>query len=94
MKTLFYPRSVVIFGVSESPRNLGRNIGINLGRFLYSGKIYLVGPRPGYVGNHPIYLDLQEIQDLPDLAIFITPATNGSWTFGTMWAKGYSLGSN
>jgi acetate---CoA ligase (ADP-forming) len=75
MKTLFYPRSVVIFGVSESPRNLGRNICINLDRFLYSGKIYLVGPRPGYVGNYPIYLDLKEIEDLPDLAIFITPAT-------------------
>ena len=43
MDQLFYPKSVVVIGVSESPDNLARTIVGNLLEFQYQGKIHLLG---------------------------------------------------
>ena len=42
---LFYPKSVVVIGVSERPDNLARNIVENLFEFQFNGEIFFVGQK-------------------------------------------------
>jgi acetyltransferase len=74
MKALFYPSSVVVFGVSTVPRNLGKEIARNLLEFGYDGVIHLVGIEGGTMLGRKIHKDLDEITDPIDLAIILTPA--------------------
>jgi len=45
MKDFFYPSSVAVIGVSNSPDNLGRNIVANLIEYQYTGRFFAVGPK-------------------------------------------------
>ncbi len=51
MKTMFFPKSVAIFGVSESPSNLARVIVENMDDLGFTGNIYLVGNKTGNVSG-------------------------------------------
>jgi len=74
MQRIFYPRSVVVIGVSERPDNLARLIILNLQAFQYQGQVYAVGRRKGAVNGVPIATSLDEIPDDVDLAVILTPA--------------------
>jgi acetyltransferase len=74
MQRIFYPRSVVVIGVSERPENLARLILDNLRAFEYKGQLYAVGRREGMVHGVPIASSLDEIPDGLDLAVILTPA--------------------
>lgn len=74
MQQLFYAKSVVVIGVSDSPLNLGRNIVSNLEAFSYSGEVLLVGKEGGMLGNRRIYDELAKIPVVPELAVILTPA--------------------
>ncbi len=74
MQQLFYPRSVVVIGVSSRPENLGRNIVYNLIDFGYDGEIFLVGRRPGFFLGHRIHTDFADLPPGIELAVILTPA--------------------
>lgn len=74
METMFFPRNVVIFGVSDAPTNLARVIVENMDRFKFTGTIYLVGGKTGSLDGRSIYADVSEIPEVPDVAIFLVPA--------------------
>jgi acetate---CoA ligase (ADP-forming) len=74
METMFFPQSVAIVGVSNSPSNNGRVIVENMDRFNYRGTIYLVGSKGGLLGEREIYSDVDEIPAVPDLAVILVPA--------------------
>ena len=74
MKTLFYPRSVMVVGVSNTPVNLGKSIVQNLDRFKYDGPVYCVGKDGGYLGERKIYTTIEDVDAVPDLAVFLIPA--------------------
>ncbi len=74
MERIFYPRSIVVIGVSERPDNLARNILANLRAFGYQGDLYAVGRQRGEVEGVPIASSLDEIPDGLDLAVILTPA--------------------
>jgi len=74
MQRIFYPRSVVVIGVSERPENLARIIIANLQAFGYKGQLYAVGRRKGIVRGIPIAMSLDEVPDGLDLAVILTPA--------------------
>jgi len=74
MQRIFYPRSVVVIGVSERPDNLARLIIANLQAFRYNGQLYAVGRRKGIVYGIPIASSLDEVPDGLDLAVILTPA--------------------
>jgi acetyltransferase len=71
---IFYPRSVVVIGVSERPENLARIILSNLHAFQYKGQVFAVGRREGTIDGIPIAASLDEIPDGLDLAVILTPA--------------------
>lgn len=74
MEKLFNPSSLVIFGVSMHPANLGKEIARNLFEFQYTGIIHLVGKEGGVLFGRRIHDSLDEIDDKIDLAIILTPA--------------------
>lgn len=74
MDRFFYPRSILVIGVSDKPDNLARNILANLRAFGYAGDLYALGRRPGRVEGVPIYTSLAEVPDGIDLAVILTPA--------------------
>ena len=74
MQRIFYPRSVVVIGVSERPDNLARIIIANLRAFDYKGQLYAVGRKKGIAHGIPIATSLDEVPDGLDLAVILTPA--------------------
>ena len=75
MKKFFYPKSLVVVGVSGYPDNLARGIVANLLQFNYQGKIFLVGRRPGAAFGLPILPSLRELPEPVDLAVILAPAS-------------------
>ena len=74
MDQLFYPKSVVVIGVSERPDNLARNIVENLFEFQFHGEILLVGRKEGIFFGRKIYPSLDDIPEGIDVAVILTPA--------------------
>lgn len=74
MKELFSPKSVVVIGVSPRPSNLAKNIVMNLEKYNFQGKVHLIGAKSEKLNQHQINTSIQEIDDTPDLAVFLIPA--------------------
>ncbi len=74
MNQLFYPKSVVVIGVSERPDNLARNIVENLFEFHFNGEIHLVGRREGVLFGRKILTSMDQLPDGIDVAVILTPA--------------------
>jgi acetate---CoA ligase (ADP-forming) len=73
MNRLFFPESLVIVGVSESPSNRARKVLQNLARFGFKGNVYCVGRRQGDVEGVRILTHLEDIERTPDVAVLLVP---------------------
>jgi acetyltransferase len=71
---LFYPKSVVVIGVSERPDNLARNIVENLFEFQFNGEIFLVGRKDSILFGRRILTSMDQLPDGIDVAVILTPA--------------------
>lgn len=74
MQQLFYPKSVVVIGVSERPDNLARNIVENLFEFKFDGEIFLVGRKESVMFGRKILTSVDQLPDGIDVAVILTPA--------------------
>ena len=74
MDQLFYPKSVVVVGVSENPNNLARNIVENLFEFQFNGEIFLMGQKEGILFGRRFCTSLEDLKEGIDVAVILTPA--------------------
>ncbi len=74
MDQLFYPKSVVVIGVSEKPNNLARIIIENLFEFQFNGEILLVGKKEGVLFGRRICTSMNDLREGIDVAVILTPA--------------------
>ncbi|HJX60618.1 MAG TPA: CoA-binding protein, partial [Thermodesulfobacteriota bacterium] len=74
MNQLFYPKSVVVVGVSERPDNLARAIVENLFEFQFNGEIFLVGKNGGILFGRRICTSMEDLHEGIDVAVILTPA--------------------
>jgi len=74
MHQLFYPKSVVVIGVSDRSDNLARNIVENLFEFQFNGEIHLVGRKEGILFGRRILPSMDQLPDGIDVAVILTPA--------------------
>ena len=74
MEKMFFPHSLVIIGVSDSPSNVARGILENLDRFMFKKPIYLVGSKAGSLMGRDIFTDVSELPEVPDIAVILIPA--------------------
>jgi acetyltransferase len=72
---LFYPKSVVVIGVSERPDNLARAIVENLFEFQFNGEIFLVGKKGGILFGRRICTSMEDLREGIDVAVILTPAS-------------------
>ncbi|MBN2318124.1 MAG: acetate--CoA ligase family protein [Acidobacteria bacterium] len=81
LNRFFLPKSVVVFGASESIYSYGTRFIQALHDFGYKGKIYAVNYKGEKTLGHKIYRSLDEIKDKIDLA-FIT--VSAKYILGTL----------
>ncbi len=74
MREFFYPESVAVFGVAESPQNLAKNIVANCVTAGFQGKVFPVGKRSGSVHGKEIITDAESLPTGIDLAVILVPA--------------------
>jgi acetate---CoA ligase (ADP-forming) len=74
MQGFFYPNTVAVIGVSNSPDNMGQWIVNNLIEFNFQGILYEVGIKGGIFAGRRIYKSVLDIPDHVDLAVILTPA--------------------
>ena len=75
MDQLFYPKSVVVIGVSENPDNLARNIVENLFEFQFNGEIILVGKKEGILFGRKICTSMEDLPEGIEVAVILTPSS-------------------
>ncbi|MGD0230973.1 MAG: acetate--CoA ligase family protein [Syntrophorhabdales bacterium] len=74
IEKLLFPESVVVYGVSDGPVNLGREIIRNLNRFAFTGRLYGVGRKAMEVEGRRVYVSLEDVPEVPELAVILVPA--------------------
>jgi acetate---CoA ligase (ADP-forming) len=74
MEKFFTPRSMVVFGASVTKMNLAQIVLINNKQIGYEGNLYGVGSKEGDVGDVHVYTKVADLPEVPDVAIFLTPA--------------------
>jgi acetyltransferase len=74
MDKFFYPRSMVVFGVSTAKMNLGQIVLLNNSQKGYAGNLYGVGSQEGEINGVRVYKNIENLPETPDVAIFLTPA--------------------
>jgi len=82
MKKFFEPKSIAIIGASERIESVGHQVLRNVINSGFSGEIYPVNHKCGFILSHPAYASLNEIADEIDLAVIATPAATVP---GIMW---------
>jgi acetate---CoA ligase (ADP-forming) len=88
MKSMFFPATVAIFGVSDTPTNLARVMVGNMDSFGFRGTIYLVGSKEGKLGERRIYPDVADLPEVPELAVLLVAARHIPETLGKCGQRG------
>ncbi len=71
---LFNPRSVAVFGASDTPNSVGTVLFKNLRQGGFRGEIYALNPKHKRVQGVEAYARLEDIEAPVDLAVIATPA--------------------
>ncbi len=76
MDKLFYPKSIVIMGLSKKASNVPRIILENLIRWGYMGRIFGVNPKcpDEHVDGVKMYKTIRDLPIVPDLCVALIPA--------------------
>ena len=74
MDRILHPRSVAVFGASDSTDKFGGRIMHFLVRHGFAGDVYPINPRRREVAGHPAYPSIGAVPAPPDVAILAVPA--------------------
>ena len=69
----FEPRSLAFVGASSDVRKWGYRVLHNIVRGDYKGKLYPVNPKGGLIDKLEVYKSLEDIPEVPDLAVIAVP---------------------
>ncbi|MNK43274.1 succinyl-CoA synthetase subunit alpha [compost metagenome] len=73
MDALFEPRSIAIFGASDDVTKIGGRPLQFLQKYGYAGGIYPINRKAGLVQSLPAYATLDEVPEVPELAVVAVP---------------------
>ncbi|MDP9895712.1 acyl-CoA synthetase (NDP forming) [Variovorax boronicumulans] len=73
MDALFKPRSIAIFGASDDVTKIGGRPLQFLQKYGYAGGIYPVNRKAGLVQSLPAYASLDDVPEVPELAVVAVP---------------------
>ncbi|MEW6275729.1 MAG: CoA-binding protein [Bacillota bacterium] len=69
LREIFYPESIAVLGVSDSPQRVGFNLFESILNGRFAGRVYPVHPRLETVLGQKVYHSLAEVPDKVDLAV-------------------------
>lgn len=76
LRYFFEPRSLAVIGASEKNFSLGGQVVVNLLEAQFAGRIWVVNAKDyGEVHGCPCYLSVEDLPEVPDLAVVCTPAS-------------------
>ena len=90
MNKFFYPSSIAVFGVADSPMNLAKNIVSNCREMGFKGDIFPVGRSRGSVNGLKIITETDALPAGIDLAVILVPAAYVAETLDICGRKGIS----
>ena len=73
LESLFNPRSIAVFGASESGRNVGSKLYANLTAGGFHGTIVPINPKYTTVGGRRCHAEIAAVGEEIDLAVIATP---------------------
>jgi len=73
LRQMFAPKSVALVGASERPGSVGATVWRNLLDGGFKGSLFAVNPKYETLGGHPVWADVADLPQAPDLAIICTP---------------------
>jgi acetyltransferase len=88
LDALLQPKSLVLIGASNREGSLGAIIWKNLHSAGFVGSIYGVNLRENALGKVPVFQDVDDLPEVPDLAIICTPPASVSKLIAKLGAKG------
>ena len=91
-KPLFSPRSITFIGASKDPMKWGFIILTNLINGGFEGKIYPVNPRESEILNLKVYHSIDEVPEVTDLAVIVTPPSSVPQVIEDCSRKGIKAG--
>lgn len=71
---LMNPRSIAVLGANNSPSKMGTVMALNILKQGYEGKIFPVHPKEKTVLGLKAYTSVEDLPEIPDLAMLIVPA--------------------
>lgn len=74
LQALFRPKKIVIIGASTTVGSVGNDLTHNILFGGYRGDVFLINPKATKLFNRRCHSSLQEIPEMPDLAIIVVPA--------------------
>jgi acetyltransferase len=74
MNKFYFPGSILVYGVSDRPGNLGRDVVKNINRFGFNGPVYGFGREEMVIDGRQVYSDIGRIPVTPDVAVLLAPA--------------------
>ena len=74
LEYLFNPRSLAVFGASDSGRSVGSRVYMNLLEGGFDGGIFPINPKYNSIGDRLCYSSIADVDEKIDLAIIATPA--------------------
>lgn len=75
LNTVFSPRSIAVFGATETNDSPGELVFRNLVEAGYTGKLYAVNPKYKEVRGKACYASIEDIPDTIDFVVIATPAS-------------------
>lgn len=73
LNSLFAPKSVAVFGASDTPDSIGQIVFQNMLAGGYQGDLYPVNPKRANVQGHKAYASISEIRTPVELVVIATP---------------------
>ncbi|MBX3063942.1 MAG: acetate--CoA ligase family protein [Anaerolineae bacterium] len=73
LESFFQPKSVAIIGASPNPDKLGHAVLKNAVESGYKGNLYPINPKADEILGWKAYKDVQDVPEVPDLAVVVIP---------------------
>jgi acyl-CoA synthetase (NDP forming) len=88
LDAFFRPRSIAILGASQNPQKIGGRPLATLQRFGYTGRIFPVNPGAAEVQGLPAFASLDNVPEVPDLALVALSAAQTPAAIDACAARG------
>lgn len=75
LEPLFNPRSIAVFGASQSGRSVGSQVYGNLISSDFAGPVFPINPKHRKIGYKKCFATIAEVRKKVDLAVIATPAS-------------------